>query len=174
MDLKWENVSRDELEKLYYEKDMSDRQIADLYGISKKKVEYKRRKYGITFNKKIFKDFEEENYELFETLNRDSKARLCDKSNIDGIAKALTHYVFRNGPVEDMHSEGKLSESDMKTLNKYMVNRIAGILSAIEEGEWLKLELLYSFYRLYGTDWDAAEPDKEEMELIFQQLKKPL
>lgn len=174
MDLKWEIVSREELEMLYYEKKMSDSQIADMYGISKKKVEYRRKKYGITFNKKILKDFEEENPELFKTLNRDSKVRLCDKSNIDGIAKALTYYVFRNGPIEDMHSEGNLSESDMKTLNKYMVNRIAGILSAIEEGEWLKLELLYSFYRLYGTDWDAAEPDKEEMELIYQRFKRRL
>ena len=36
----------------------------------------------------------------------------------------MTHYAFRNGPVEDMHANGQLSQQDMKTLNKYMVNRI--------------------------------------------------
>lgn len=167
MSSKWEEVGQKELENLYYEKNMSDQEIAAVYGISKSKVQYKRRKYGISFNKKILKNCFSENSELMNRLNADSRERLCQKENIDGLAKALTHYIFRNGPVEDMHADGKLSQEDMKTLNKYMVDRIAGILTAVSDGEWLKLELLYGFYQYYGRDWDAAIPDKQEMEILF-------
>ena len=44
--------------------------------------------------------------------------------DISDLAKAITVEVFRNGPVEDMHAAGKLSEEDMKTLNKYMVSEL--------------------------------------------------
>ena len=47
-----------------------------------------------------------------------------------------------------MHANDQLSENDMKTLNKYMVNRIAGLLTAIADNNWLQLELLLSYYRL--------------------------
>lgn len=66
-----------------------------------------------------------------------------------------------------MHADGKLTQEDMKTLNKYMVNRLAGIISVVHEGRWLQLELLYSFLQNYGTDWDKAEPDNEELVLIW-------
>ena len=84
----------------------------------------------------------------------------------------MTHYAFRNGPVEDMHANGQLSQQDMKTLNKYMVNRIAGLLSAAMDGSWLQLEQLFSYYRFFGGDWDAAEPDMGEMKLLMERLKK--
>ena len=74
---------------------------------------------------------------------------MLNKDNIDTISIALTHYLFRNGPVEDMHSEGKLSQEDMKTLNKFMVNRIAGLLQIINKEEWLKIELLLDYYNTY-------------------------
>ena len=63
---------------------------------------------------------------MFAKLNSDSRERLLRRENIDAISKAITHFIFRNGPVEDMHTNNQLSEKDMKTLNKYMVNRIAG------------------------------------------------
>jgi hypothetical protein len=71
---------------------------------------------------------------------------LCDKSTVTSsigniyayevslislsISLRLTHYAFRNGSVEDMYTNAKLTQEDMKTINKYMVNRLAGILSA--------------------------------------------
>ena len=98
----------------------------------------------------LLKDFLEENFDkkLFENLNKSSKERLLNKDNTDTISIALTHYLFRNGTVEDIHSEGKLSQEDMKTLNKFMVNRIAGLLEIINKEEWLKLELL-DYYNRY-------------------------
>ena len=66
-----------------------------------------------------------------------------------------------------MHSAGKLSQEDMKTLNKFMVDRIAGILETMQNGEWLKLELLLNFYSLYGQEWDKATPDTDEINDIY-------
>lgn len=165
----WKDVTEEKLRELYYKQKLSDRDIAELYGVTKGQVQYKRRKYEITFRNKIFDDFASQEAELFQHLNNDSKLRLFELENVDGIAKALTHYAFRNGPIEDMHADGKLTQEDMKTLNKYMVNRLAGILSAIHEGRWMQLELLYSYLQNYGTDWDIAEPDTKELDLIWRE-----
>lgn len=165
----WQEITAETLKRLSYEEGMPDSLIAEKYGVTKAQVRYKRNKFGISFKNKMYEEFALQNGEIFEQLNRDSKERLLKQENIDGIAKALTHYAFRNGPVEDMHADGKLSQEDMKILNKYMVNRLAGILVAIQEGRWLQLELLYAYLQSYGADWDKAEPDLEDLNIIWQQ-----
>ena len=84
----------------------------------------------------------------------------------------MTYYAFRGEPVEDMHSDGKLSQNDMMVLNKYMVNRLAEILTAVHEGKWLQLELLYAYLQFNCTDWDRAEPDLEDLNIIWQEKQK--
>ena len=147
--LEWNDITKEELEELF-EKN-TDNMIADLYDVSKSQVKSKREKWDIkminyTLEKFLSEDF---NKDLFENLNQGSKERLLNKDNIDTISVALTHYLFKNGPVEDMHSEGKLSQEDMKTLNKFMVNRIAGLLQIINKKEWLKIESLLDYYSTY-------------------------
>lgn len=114
-----------------------------------------------------------------KTVNRKSKEMLLDKDNIDALSKAITHHIFRNGPVEDMHTEGKLTQEDMKTLNKYMVNRLAGLFAMAQDGQWAKLLMVYEkIYKYSGGDWDAAQPDTDEIEAVFKDLcldtRKPL
>ncbi len=147
--LEWNNISKEELEELFEKH--TDNMIADLYDVSKSQVKSKREKWNIKLINYTLKKFfsEDFNKKLFENLNQSSKERLLNKDNIDTISIALTHYLFRNGPVEDMHSEGKLSQEDMKTLNKFMVNRIAGLLQIINKEEWLKIELLLDYYNTY-------------------------
>ena len=116
---------------------------------------------------KFLEELEKYNDEL-KLLNEHSKERLCKEENIDYITKALTHYIFRNGPVEDMHANHQLSQEDMKTLNKYMVNKLAGLIKMIYDGEWMKIELLLNFFKRYGHDWDKAEIDISDFELIFK------
>jgi len=159
----WNDINNEDLKRLYYGENLSDREIADLFGVTKSQVAYKRKKFGITLKNKAYQEFVEQNHELFEELNLKSKERLQRRENIDAISKAITHFAFRNGPIEDMHANNQLSEDDMKTLNKYMVNRISGLLTAIADNNWLQLELLLAYYRLFGTDWDEAEPDMEEI-----------
>lgn len=91
-----------------------------------------------------------------------------NSENIDGLAKALTHLIFRNGPVEDLCADGNLLDNDMKTLNQYMVNRLAGILCSLHENRWLQLELLHSHLQQYGYDWGTAEPDMEGPDVILK------
>lgn len=166
--LDWDKVTKDELAELY--KHYPDSTIAELYGISQSRVKSKREKWNIKLADGIIEDFfdKEENKELLKNLNKTSKERLLKKENINTIAIALTHYIFRNGPVEDMHSEGKLSQRDMKTLNKFMVNRIAGLLETMNKEEWLKLELLLNVYSMYGLSWDKPEADTNEINEIYR------
>ena len=165
--LEWNDITKEELEELF-EKN-TDSMIANLYGISKSQVASKRKKWDIKLiNYTIKKFFSEDfNKNLLENLNQSSKDRLLNKDNFDTISIALTHYLFRNGPVEDMHSDGKLSQEDMKTLNKFMVNRISGLLKTLDKEEWLKLELLLNFYSLFGRNWDKPVPDTDEIDTIY-------
>lgn len=165
--LEWDDITKEELEELFDE-NISDSMISELYGVSASKVTYKRKKWNINIKNSTQKKFFES--ELYKGLNLESKKRLLDKNNIETISIALTHYLFRNGPVEDMHSEGKLSQQDMKTLNKFMVNRIAGLLESIHEEDWLKLELVLNAYSIYGRSWDKPIPDKDEIEIIYKMM----
>lgn len=157
--LEWNNITREELEELF--ENNTDSMIAELYGVTKSQVKSKRNKWDIKLTNYTMK-------KLFENLNQNSQERLLDSKNFDTISIALTHYLFRNGPIEDMHSKGQLSQEDMKTLNKFMVNRISGLLNTLDKGEWLKLELLLNIYGLYGRDWDKPVPDTYEIERIYK------
>lgn len=48
MEYQWDTVTEEELKHLYYEEGMTDREIAERFGVSMGKVAYKRRKYGIS------------------------------------------------------------------------------------------------------------------------------
>lgn len=82
-------------------------------------------------------------------------------SYIRNMAIALTLFCFRNGPVEDMHADGKLSDSDMKILNKSIVNRVALVLRLLnlEDSEYLHLLLGANFGA--GMNWDDPEIDED-------------
>ena len=88
-----------------------------------------------------------------------------DFETIDMLSKGITQYAFRSGPVEEMHSKGKLTQKDMETLNKYMANRIAGLLQTIFNGDVAKALKVLSFNASLSTDWDTIKPDKEEFYL---------
>lgn len=49
-----------------------------------------------------------------------------------------------------------------------MVNRIAGLLTAIADKKWLQLSVLLSHYMHYGIKWDKAEPDMDEIDTALE------
>lgn len=167
--LDFAEITKEQLENLFYKEGIRNSEIADLYNVTYDKVRKTRSKLGITAYtiKYQYETSKRNNSTLFNTLNKTAKENLMKEENIDWIAKSLTHYLFRNGPVEDMHADKKLSQNDMKVLNKYMVNRIAGLLKLIEEGEWLKIGLMLETLSCYGREWDKAEYDTKEIETIF-------
>lgn len=54
--MEWEQVGKEELEKLYYDNDYTDNQIAQMFHITKGKVTYRRRKYNISMLQKAIRD----------------------------------------------------------------------------------------------------------------------
>ena len=126
-----ETISIDELtpellKHLFIKEHIPDNMIAVLFDVKSSKITYLRRKHGITIRNSIIDDFLNKTPEEME-----EKARvdLLKEENISKIAKALTHFAFRNGPVEDLHANPtkNLTDEDMKMLNKFMVNRLAYI-----------------------------------------------
>lgn len=84
-----------------------------------------------------------------------------DEALLQQISKSLTHLVFRNTVVEDLHAkEAVLNDETMKILNKEVNNRIYTLLkwytSGREEDRKAVSELI-SFSALYGSGWDPAE-----------------
>ena len=88
-----------------------------------------------------------------------------DFETIDMLSKGITQFAFRSGPVEKMHSKGKLTQKDMETLNKYMANRIAGLLQTVFNGDIDKALKVLTFYASLSLNWDKAIPDTKEFYL---------
>lgn len=95
---------------------------------------------------------------------------------VNAIAKALTHFAFRNGPVEDMHAKGKLTQKDMKTLNKFMVNRMAYAIDLLFSDDTIDKfnSLVYFHDRNYGHEWDYAKLDDGDFEEIYERYYERL
>ena len=88
-----------------------------------------------------------------------------DFETIDMLSKGITQFAFRSGPIEEMHSRGKLTQKDMTTLNKFMANRIAGLLTTISKGDIANILKVLTFYASLSSDWDSCKPDTEEFYL---------
>ena len=117
-----------------------------MYDVTKSKVVSKRRKLNIIHQYYCLTDLQR----TFLTVE-----------NIDKLSKAITEYAFRSGPIEDMHANNQLSQNDMMELNKYMVNKVAGLLTVMAKGEWQRVNKTLGFYAMLASDWDNAEPDIE-------------
>ena len=85
-----------------------------------------------------------------------------DFETIDMLSKGITQFAFRSGPVEEMHSKNKLTQKNMETLNKYIANRIAGLLQTVFNGDVAKALKVLSFYAFLSTVWNTINPDTEE------------
>lgn len=169
--LSWEEISKEQLRHLYVSERIPISLIANLYDVEKTQVSYKLNKFGIKYKEIIINNFIDN---VPESANEVMKKMFFDNFDIDNFSKVITHYAFRNGPVEDMHAEGKLSQADMKTLNKYMVNRIAGILQLVKDEQWYKLVGLVELYKNFGFEWDKAEPDIDELNTCLKHIVNKL
>ena len=88
-----------------------------------------------------------------------------DFETIDMLSKGITQFAFRSGPVEDMHARDKLTQKDMRILNKFITNRIAGLLTTISNGDISNILKVLTFYASLSSDWDSCKPDIEEFYL---------
>lgn len=173
--LKLEDLSPQDLKSMFIDEEISDLMIADLYQVKKNKIIYLRKKHGITIRNSILDEYLLSKTEFTKKNSMKIKNELLTKSNINMISKAVTHFAFRNGPIEDMHAHpnNQLSETDMKTLNKFMVNRLAYIFTLIIEERWVEFDfLIRTTNMIYGNDWDEAEPDDGDTRKIIEMMVK--
>lgn len=158
MELHTEDLTRDRLRRLWWDETESDARIAELYGTPVGAITRLRSNWGI-----MQKQLALESALTDSGMNADSLAHLRDPDKLPAIAKAATHFVFRNGPVENMHAAGQLSQEDMMVLNKFCANRLAYLFQLVLQERWTELySLILSIDSLYGHGWDDPQPDDGE------------
>ncbi|MHB1652322.1 MAG: hypothetical protein ACYCVD_07570 [Desulfitobacteriaceae bacterium] len=172
----FDHITVNQLRILYLDEEKSDSELAGLFEVKKSKVAYRRKKLGVTIRNSIIDEFLLGTSERAKDLNQQAKDEIFTEENVGKIAKALTHFAFRNGPVEDIHANEQLSQDDMKTLNKFMVNRLAYVFKLIQEERWIEFNTLIRSYEWYGHDWDEPELDdggmRRYIELQLKELRR--
>lgn len=171
--LKFEELSAKNLRQLYIVEEKSDRILAELFDVKQSKITYRRRKLGITIKNSLLDEYLLGKSDKAIEMNLQAKNQILKSENINMISKAITHFAFRNGPVEDMHAHpnNQLSETDMKILNKFMVNRLAYVFTLIIEDRWIEFDfLIRNTDWMYGHEWDEAEPDDGGTRKIIEMM----
>jgi len=164
----WDTITRDQLKYLSSNMNLPDSAIAQEFDITISRVRHKRKKFKLTMMDLIHEKFENEDERLFNLLNESTQDWFLDNTNIDLLSKAITKYIFRDGPIEDLHAKKGITQEDMKELNIFMVNRIAGLLKYAMDGRWTKLMLALSVFSMGTSEWYPAEPATEEIEIAYK------
>ena len=85
--------------------------------------------------------------------------------SISFLSKAFAVACFRNGKIEDFHSEIKeLTDDCMRELNKDVCNRIYTLLSLLTSDtdlDYEALKNLVAFSALYAQSWDNPEIEED-------------
>lgn len=165
----WVNITRKQLKFMLVENDMSNSAIAKSFGISTSKVQYKRKKFHLLEADILFDKLAKGEYrEQIDHLNERAKQWLLNPENIDVISKSITNYIFRSGPVENIHTSQKpITDQDIKEINIYMVNHIAGLLTCMIDGNWTKLQLMVDFFNKGMSEWEPARPELEKIDKVI-------
>lgn len=79
------------------------------------------------------------------------------------ISNMITHFAFRNGPIEKLHGDGLIGDKEMYELNKYMMDKIATIVHLLKEDKHKELITMVFSYDMFGTNWDEAVPCKKTL-----------
>lgn len=171
----FDNLTVEDFRTMYIDEGKTDYMISMLFDIKESKVTYRRRRLGITIRNSILDEFLMVKSEKAKDINSKVKFELLKNENITMISKAITHFAFRNGPIEDMHANPskQITDTDMMILNKYMVNRVAYIFKLIIEERWMELDfVIRNTDKWYGHDWDEAQPDDGDTRKIIELLLK--
>lgn len=73
------------------------------------------------------------------------------------LAKSATAYAFRNGPVEDIHADGRISQEEMKRLNQFMVQRLGEVFYLLLQKNSDDLTNLLAFSSETTHGWDNLD-----------------
>ena len=87
------------------------------------------------------------------------KMDIIKRYSLEQISLALTHFCFRNGPIEDMHASPKnrLPSADMEVLNKFCYDKIFTFLTMMQQNKVAELEAIIQHGLSCGSNWDKPE-----------------
>ncbi len=83
-------------------------------------------------------------------------------NNLKDLALLIAVNCVRNTVLEDFHTEGRLSDDDMKRFNKEVSNKVFTFLHyLIEADEEDKLAFMQAMSMMYPSNWDTPKFDKD-------------
>ena len=96
-------------------------------------------------------------------MTQQEKTDDVSKGHVDPLlamqAKAFAVLAFRNGPIEDIHASGRISEEEMKEISKNAVNQLYKLLYLRRKD--VKEYRRHIDYGLgFATNWDDPEEVK--------------
>ncbi len=91
-----------------------------------------------------------------------SKVHLKDQNrNVELISKALTNYVYGYGPVDEICKKYNIETRDRKTLDQFMVNRVAGLLMLYLAGDTKRINDIVNRYNIDASFVENVLPEIE-------------
>ena len=103
-----------------------------------------------------------------------TKAELCEylsSITFEEEAKAIVAFAFRNNEkFEQLHSNGKISQDDVKDLMKYAVDHVNFMLWAMKYKPSFHLGFVKLNNEFYTRNWDKPK----NPEIIFKKIMKEM
>lgn len=91
-----------------------------------------------------------------------TKVTIKDKNKeVEQIAKALTNYIYYFGPIQAITHKYRIQEEDIKALNQYTVNRIAGLLLLYLSNDYQRINDIANKYNINNNHILEAIPEIE-------------
>lgn len=92
------------------------------------------------------------------------------------LVNAIVHYLFRTGPIESLHLQGKVNNDDMKKIMKFAANRLAGMLHELQycmqNNDFSIIEHTLEPHARATQLWEEPEADFSEFVLAENRQKK--
>jgi hypothetical protein len=98
------------------------------------------------------------------------------KEYIERITKATAYFIFRNGPIKKLKEENKVSDEEVKEMQRYMQNHLAYLYNVLfEENDLNKFNLIVSTMdKFYINDEEKIIMEDDEFEKIYINLFKTI
>ncbi|MDU2670643.1 MAG: hypothetical protein E7C49_01405 [Clostridium sp.] len=94
------------------------------------------------------------------------------KEYIAQIAKASTYFAFKNGPIKELIKNNKISEEDLKDIQKYMDDHLAYLYTVLlEENNIKKFDLIVNtMNKFYVNDTEEVVINDDGFDKFYDSL----
>jgi iron uptake system EfeUOB component EfeO/EfeM len=118
MKTSWEEIEAKDLFELVMFEFLSDAEIASRFNVSINAVKRKRKLFKTPAPpEKKYHDMIKKNPKLKASLHDKAKSDLLKKEDVDSLAKVITNYAFRSGPIEDIAYSGEIEQGFRSNLD---------------------------------------------------------